>query len=154
MNLSKAKKNIVLGVLFFLPVTFLLFLYPAKHNYTPLDIINESVYKGFKYENSKDANVQFNDRITVLGFIGKDPMSQLISISNLKELVYDKFKGFNLDVGEKKFRFNVKNIDEVKQKQSNLQNFMTKFVDKNSALVSRIESNSNLDMRAFIFSFL
>jgi hypothetical protein len=50
-------------------------------------------------------------------------------------LFSDKFKGFNFDVGEKKFRFNVKNIDEVKQKQSNLQNFMTKFVDKNSALV-------------------
>ena len=50
-------------------------------------------------------------------------------------LFNDKFKGFNFDVGEKKFRFNVKNIDEVKQKQSNLQNFMTKFVDKNSALV-------------------
>jgi len=50
-------------------------------------------------------------------------------------LFSDKFKGFNFDVGEKKFRFNVKNIDEVKQKQSNLQNFMTKFVDKNSALI-------------------
>ena len=94
MNLSKVKKNTVLGVLFFLPVTFLLFLYPAKHNYKPLDIINESVYKEFKYQNNKDSNVQFNDRITVLGFIGKEPLSQLISVSNLKELVYDKFKGF------------------------------------------------------------
>ena len=50
-------------------------------------------------------------------------------------LFNDKFKGFSFDVGEKKFRFNVKNINEVKQKQSNLQNFMTKFVDKNKALV-------------------
>jgi hypothetical protein len=50
-------------------------------------------------------------------------------------LFSNNFKGFSFDVGEKKFRFNVKNIDEVKQKQSNLQNFMTKFVDKNSALV-------------------
>ena len=50
-------------------------------------------------------------------------------------LFSNNFKGFSFDVGEKKFRFNVKNVDEVKQKQSNLQNFMTKFVDKNSALV-------------------
>jgi hypothetical protein len=50
-------------------------------------------------------------------------------------LFNDKFKGFNFDVGEKKFRFNVKNKNEVKQKQSNINNFMTKFVDKNSTLV-------------------
>ena len=50
-------------------------------------------------------------------------------------LFNDKFKGFNFDVGEKKFRFNVKNKDEVKQNQSNISNFMTKFVDKNSTLI-------------------
>jgi len=50
-------------------------------------------------------------------------------------LFSDKFKGFAFDVGEKKFRFNVKNKDEVKQNQSNISNFMTKFVDKNSTLV-------------------
>ena len=50
-------------------------------------------------------------------------------------LFNDKFKGFNFDVGEKKFRFNVKNKSEVKQKQSNINNFMTKFVDKNSTLI-------------------
>ena len=50
-------------------------------------------------------------------------------------LFNDKFKGFNFDIGEKKFRFNVKNKNEVKQKQSNINNFMTKFVDKNSTLV-------------------
>ena len=50
-------------------------------------------------------------------------------------LFNDKFKGFAFDVGEKKFRFNVKNKDEVKQNQSNISNFMTKFVDKNSTLV-------------------
>ena len=50
-------------------------------------------------------------------------------------LFNSKFKGFNFDVGEKKFRFNIKNINDIKQKQSNLQNFMTKFVDKNSTLI-------------------
>jgi len=49
-------------------------------------------------------------------------------------LFNNKFKGFNFDVGEKKFRFNVKNVNDVKQKQSSLQNFMTRFVDKNSTL--------------------
>jgi len=49
-------------------------------------------------------------------------------------LFNDKFKGFEYNVGDKKFRFNVKDIDSTKQKQSNINNFMAKFVDKNSAL--------------------
>ena len=49
-------------------------------------------------------------------------------------LFNDKFKGFEYNVGDKKFRFNVKDIDSVKQKQSNINNFMAKFVDKNSTL--------------------
>ena len=42
-NKTMIKRNIVLSVLFFLPVAFLLMLYPAKHNYIPLDIVNENV---------------------------------------------------------------------------------------------------------------
>jgi len=49
-------------------------------------------------------------------------------------LFNDKFKGFEYNVGDKKFRFNVKDINGTKQKQSNINNFMAKFVDKNSAL--------------------
>jgi len=49
-------------------------------------------------------------------------------------LFNDKFKGFEYNVGDKKFRFNVKDIDSTNQKQSNINNFMAKFVDKNSAL--------------------
>jgi hypothetical protein len=46
----------------------------------------------------------------------------------------DKFKGFEYDVGDKKYRFNVNNADEVKNTQSDLSNFTKKFLDKNSAL--------------------
>ena len=49
-------------------------------------------------------------------------------------LFNDKFKGFEYNVGDKKYRFNVKDVNSVKQEQSNINNFMTKFVDKNSAL--------------------
>ena len=49
-------------------------------------------------------------------------------------LFNNKFKGFEYNVGDKKFRFNIKDIDGTKQKQSNINNFMAKFVDKNSAL--------------------
>ena len=46
----------------------------------------------------------------------------------------DKFKGFEYNVGDKKYRFNVNNTEEVKTAQSDLSNFTKKFLDKNSAL--------------------
>jgi hypothetical protein len=46
----------------------------------------------------------------------------------------DKFKGFEYNVGDKKYRFNVNNTEEVKSTQSDLNNFTKKFLDKNSTL--------------------
>ena len=44
------------------------------------------------------------------------------------------FKGFNYNVGDKSYRFNVKNTNEVKETQSDISNFTKKFLDKNSTL--------------------
>ena len=46
----------------------------------------------------------------------------------------DKFKGFEYNIGDKKYRFNVNNAEEVKNTQSDISNFTRKFLDKNSAL--------------------
>jgi len=46
----------------------------------------------------------------------------------------DKFKGFEYNVGDKKYRFNVSNAEEVKNTQSDISNFTKKFLDKKSAL--------------------
>ena len=44
----------------------------------------------------------------------------------------DEFKGFEYNVGDKRFRFNVKNTNEIKEKQSDIGNFIGKFLnDKN-----------------------
>jgi hypothetical protein len=94
MKTNNTKRNFVLGVLFLLPVAFLLMLYPAKHNYTPLDIINNNVLELTKFSSDSEEKVQFAEYITVLGFIGNNPLDNIITASNLKELVYDKFKGF------------------------------------------------------------
>ena len=48
------------------------------------------------------------------------------------DLFNDNFKGFEYSVGEKKYRFNVKNVSDVKQTQSDLSNFTKKFLDKNN----------------------
>tara|TARA_Y100000356_G_scaffold127431_1_gene126303 strand:- start:1530 stop:2684 length:1155 start_codon:yes stop_codon:yes gene_type:complete len=44
----------------------------------------------------------------------------------------DGFKGFEYNVGDKKFRFNVKNVDKVKEAQSDISNFVGKYLDKNN----------------------
>lgn len=94
MDYKKVSRYVVLGILFFLPVTFLLFLYPATHNYIPLDIVNESVLDLQQFSSDSEEQVLLKDHITVLGFFGNNPLDKTITASNLKELVYDKFKGF------------------------------------------------------------
>ena len=46
----------------------------------------------------------------------------------------DKFKGFEYNVGDKKYRFNVKNANEVKEAQSDINNFVKKFLNKNNEM--------------------
>ncbi|WP_299109305.1 hypothetical protein [uncultured Winogradskyella sp.] len=94
MEASKVKRNIVLGILFFLPVAFLLMLYPAKHNYEPLNVVNEKVSDIENLSSENLDSLRLKNQITVLGFLGKSPLEKSISALNLKELVYDKFKGF------------------------------------------------------------
>ena len=94
MKKNNIKRNIVLSVLFFLPVAFLLMLYPAKHNYIPLDIVNENVNEITDFSSYYESEIVLTNHITVLGFLGKNPLSNITMLSNLKELVYDKFKGF------------------------------------------------------------
>ena len=46
----------------------------------------------------------------------------------------DSFKGFEYKVGEKKYRFNVKDAGQVKESQSNINNFVGKFLNKNNEM--------------------
>jgi len=46
----------------------------------------------------------------------------------------DKFKGFEYNVGDKKYRFNVNNANEVKETQSDINNFVKKFLNENNEM--------------------
>ena len=56
-------------------------------------------------------------------------------LKKTNDLFNEDFKGFDYQVGDKKFRFNVKDVDKVKTTQSDLNNFVAKFVDKKSELM-------------------
>jgi hypothetical protein len=49
-------------------------------------------------------------------------------------LFNDKFKGFEYNVGDKRFRFNVKNVNNVRETQSDINNFTKKFLDKENKM--------------------
>ena len=48
-----------------------------------------------------------------------------------KKLFSDDFKGFDISVGEKKYKYNIQNVDKVAENQSNITNLVGKFLDEN-----------------------
>jgi len=55
-------------------------------------------------------------------------------LSKTENVFNDKFKGFEYNVGDKKFRFNVNNANEVKDTQSDINNFVKKFLNENGEM--------------------
>ena len=51
-------------------------------------------------------------------------------LNKTTSLFSNEFKGFEFNVGEKKFRYNVKDVNGVKDTQSDINNFVGKFLDE------------------------
>ncbi len=94
MKQNNIKRNIVLSILFFLPVAFLLMLYPSKNNYQPLDIVHSNVLELGNFKTEDGSKKVLEGQISVLGFLGSEPQAQALPMLNLKEVIYDKFLGF------------------------------------------------------------
>ena len=56
-------------------------------------------------------------------------------IKKTESVFNEKFKGFDYQVGDKKFRFKVKDIDNVKTTQSDINNFINKFVGEDKSTI-------------------
>ncbi len=55
-------------------------------------------------------------------------------LNKTNQLFNKDFKGFEYNVGDKKFRFNVKDAGNVKETQSDINNFVKKFLNKNNEM--------------------
>ena len=53
-----------------------------------------------------------------------------VFLNKTNEVFNDQFKGFEYDVGDKKYRFNIKEANKVKETQSDINNFVKKFLNK------------------------
>ena len=59
------------------------------------------------------------------------------SFKQKTDSVFNKnFKGFDFNVGDKKYRFNVKDINKTKTTQSDINNFVNKFVGEDKTTIS------------------
>jgi len=55
-------------------------------------------------------------------------------LNKTNQVFNDKFKGFEYNIGDKKYRFNVKNAGEVKETQGDINNFVKKFLNENNEM--------------------
>ncbi len=53
---------------------------------------------------------------------------------NTKKLFTKDFEGFDISVGEKKYRYKIQNTDGIADKQSDINNLIGKFLDKNGSV--------------------
>jgi hypothetical protein len=82
--------------------------------------------EAIEFYNKYSAESEENQRLTQ---VNKD-----VFLKKTDNLFNDKFKGFDYNVGDKTYRYNVKNVGDVKNTQSDLNNFIQKFLDDNNQM--------------------
>ncbi|MBA4745867.1 MAG: hypothetical protein H2058_11480 [Muricauda sp.] len=85
------KKKIVLASLFILPVVVYLFFASGVNNFGRLPILTEKISD----VSQMDPNVQFKDKITILGFLGNNVEKMQGNAFNLNQKIYKRFGEFN-----------------------------------------------------------
>ncbi|MFV5698306.1 hypothetical protein ACM55H_08025 [Flavobacterium sp. ZT3R17] len=88
------KKNIVLFVLFILPIVAYLFFASGINSFTKLPIITPKVADFGNWESLKGENVSLNNKITILGFSGTEILKNRGNFFNLNEKIYQQYHTF------------------------------------------------------------
>ena len=96
----------------------------------------EDIKSGSKLTSEQQEAIEFftkhNEESDKNYEIGKKQHEVFANKTN--NLFNDKFKGFEYNIGDKKFRFNVKDSEKVKETQSDINNFIKKFLTKESTM--------------------
>jgi hypothetical protein len=88
------KKNIVLFILFVLPIVAYLFFASGVNSFISLPTITKDIPEINTWKSLDNKPVALKDKITVLGFIGNDVTAHKGNFFNLYEIIYDKYKDF------------------------------------------------------------
>lgn len=89
------KKNIVLFVLFVLPIVAYLFFASGVNSFTKLPVITPKVADLGNWKSLKGEKVTLNNKITILGFSGTEILKNRGNLFNLNEKIYQRYHTFN-----------------------------------------------------------
>ena len=59
---------------------------------------------------------------------------KLVFNKKTQQVFNDEFKGFDYNVGDKTYRYSVKDAEQIKNTQSDINNFVGKFLDENNTM--------------------
>jgi len=96
----------------------------------------EEIKAGSKLTEEQQKAISFFDRYNKESEQTKKIAQQQKSKFNKKteQVFNDKFKGFEYNVGDKRFRYNVKDASQVKETQSDINNFFKKFLNEDDTM--------------------
>ena len=96
----------------------------------------EEIKAGSKLTQEQQKAIDFFNRYNKESEQSAKIVEQQQSIFQQKtnQVFSDNFKGFEYNVGDKTYRLNVNNVDQVKQSQSDIGNFVGKFLNENNAM--------------------
>jgi hypothetical protein len=88
------KKNIVLFVLFILPIVAYLFFASGVNSYTKLPIITPKTANFGDWKSLSGNKVSLNGKVTILGFGGTELLKNRGNLYNLNQKVYQRYHEF------------------------------------------------------------
>jgi hypothetical protein len=88
------KKNIVLFVLFVLPIVAYLFFATGVNGFTKLPVITPKVNDFGDWQSLDGTKVTLNKKITILGFGGSDILVNRGNLFNLNQKIYQRYHTF------------------------------------------------------------
>jgi len=96
----------------------------------------QDIKMGSKLTSEQQDAINFFDRYNKEEAVREQTLNKNTStfMSKTDQVFNDKFKGFEYNVGDKKFRFNVNDANKVKETQSDINNFVKKFLNNNDAM--------------------
>lgn len=96
----------------------------------------EEIKSGSKLNPEQKKAVEFFDRYKQENEAATKTADKQVNafLSKTEQLFSNDFKGFDYQVGEKKYRFKVNNVPEVKNTQSDINNFVKKFLNADNEM--------------------
>jgi len=96
----------------------------------------EDIKMGSKLTSEQQNAIDFFNRYNKESEVTKAASKKSTDIfaKKTEQVFNDKFKGFEYNVGDKKFRFNVNNANTVKDTQGDINNFVKKFLNEDNEM--------------------